>query len=294
MVCYGEVLWDCGPEGNKPGGAPMNVAYHLRKLGVDATMISRVGDDADGTKLLDLLEDWGFPLGNVGIDSQYPTSKVDLTVAEDNEVSYVIHENVAWDYIPLTDHDVEAVKKSGILVFGSLASRNPVSHQSLLKLMDAASIKVMDINIRMPFFTMEKMMDILERVTILKLNKAELNEVVDALDTEVLPDEDVRVKYLQQRFKIDEVLLTKGSKGAVYYLGEQRFYQPAYSIQVKDTVGSGDAFLAGFLARRFDGKSHTAQEVIGYAAAVGGFNTTKEGACPDYTLEELDVFLEQQ
>ncbi|MBP1637937.1 MAG: PfkB domain protein, partial [Bacteroidetes bacterium] len=34
VVCYGEVLWDIFPTKTKPGGAPMNVAYHLRKFGV--------------------------------------------------------------------------------------------------------------------------------------------------------------------------------------------------------------------------------------------------------------------
>ncbi|MDP4271863.1 MAG: carbohydrate kinase, partial [Bacteroidota bacterium] len=42
VVCYGEVLWDIFPKQTKPGGAPMNVAYHLRKFGIDSRMISRV------------------------------------------------------------------------------------------------------------------------------------------------------------------------------------------------------------------------------------------------------------
>jgi len=291
MVCYGEVLWDCWPEAIKPGGAPMNVAYHLRKLGVDAAMISRVGKDEDGLKLKQLLLDWGFPVEHVGTDDEYPTSRVDLSVGEDNEVSYVIHEDVAWDYIPLTIANTEMVENAEVLVFGSLAARSEQSWQTLMSLIEVAKFRVMDINIRMPFFFIDKLEELLHQVDLLKLNKAELNQVVDALDGGVPLEEDIRVQYLQQRFDIPEVLLTKGSKGAIYYRGSERYFQSAFDIEVKDTVGSGDSFLAGFLVRRFDGLEHAPQEVIRFAAAVGAFNTTKEGACPEYTSQELEAFL---
>ena len=46
VVCFGEILWDILPDRKMPGGAPMNVAYHLNQLGVPTAMISRVGTDA--------------------------------------------------------------------------------------------------------------------------------------------------------------------------------------------------------------------------------------------------------
>ncbi len=45
VVCFGETLWDVLPDGKQPGGAPMNVAYHLGKLGKNPAVISRVGKD---------------------------------------------------------------------------------------------------------------------------------------------------------------------------------------------------------------------------------------------------------
>ena len=44
VACYGEVLWDIFPGGQRrAGGAPFNVAYHLSRMGVEAHMISSVG-----------------------------------------------------------------------------------------------------------------------------------------------------------------------------------------------------------------------------------------------------------
>ena len=56
VICYGEILWDLLPTGEVPGGAPMNVAYHLNKLGHSPAVITRIGRDERGNKLLSLLE----------------------------------------------------------------------------------------------------------------------------------------------------------------------------------------------------------------------------------------------
>ncbi|MDB5205493.1 MAG: hypothetical protein JWR72_568, partial [Flavisolibacter sp.] len=55
VVCFGEVLWDILPSGPLPGGAPMNVAYHLKKLGINPALITKVGRDDYGRKLTAIL-----------------------------------------------------------------------------------------------------------------------------------------------------------------------------------------------------------------------------------------------
>ena len=50
-ICFGEVLIDQFPTGDRPGGAPMNVAYHMKNLGTPAAMMSSVGQDENGDKL---------------------------------------------------------------------------------------------------------------------------------------------------------------------------------------------------------------------------------------------------
>ena len=289
MVCFGEVLWDVFPDGTKkPGGAPMNVAYNLQQLGVDCTMISRVGDDANGQELLDQLRSWGMTTDYIEKDNQHPTSTVGLVLDEHNDASYTIFEDVAWDYIPLLEKYKAKVQESEVLVFGSLAMRNEVSYQTLMELVKLAKVKVLDINLRLPHFDLEKATNVLAEIDILKLNKAELNFLIEALEVDIEADEHLRARYIQQRFGIAEIVLTKGSKGANYYRNGSQLHQDAYKITITDTVGSGDAFFAGFLASRFDSNtSSDAATIMDMAMATGAFITTKEGACPPYTLTEL-------
>ena len=56
VVCFGETLWDILPHAKLPGGAPMNVAYHLYKLGKNPAIISRIGKDELGKELMQVFE----------------------------------------------------------------------------------------------------------------------------------------------------------------------------------------------------------------------------------------------
>ena len=101
VVCFGEILWDILPTGAKPGGAPMNVAYHLKKLGIDPLLIARVGLDDYGRRLIDLL-------GNAGIDTDYSqmdtTKETGIVYAKPNEFDEVVYDivyPVAWDFMHL-------------------------------------------------------------------------------------------------------------------------------------------------------------------------------------------------
>ena len=68
IVCFGEILWDILPSGAVPGGAPMNVAYHLQKLGLTPGIITRVGIDEKGKQLIDLLTGNGISTDHIQLD----------------------------------------------------------------------------------------------------------------------------------------------------------------------------------------------------------------------------------
>ncbi len=76
IVCFGEVLWDMLPTGAKPGGAPLNVAIHLKKQGLNPLLISKVGNDKDGKKLLEFLRNSGLNTNLIQTDNTFPTSQV--------------------------------------------------------------------------------------------------------------------------------------------------------------------------------------------------------------------------
>lgn len=292
VVCYGEVLWDIFPTKTKPGGAPMNVAYHLQKFGVESHMISRVGNDEAGKKLLNLLNDWNIPTTNCQIDEAHETGKVEAIAGANEEMTYVIHESAAWDYIATEPAYDELVADADVFVFGSLVNRNETSRDTLYRLLEKASYKVFDINLRAPFYSVETIEYLLEKCNLLKLNKAELELIITWFWDQTGTEEE-SVRFIQKEFKIDEVIVTKGSEGATYYTLSESYSYPAFKVTVKDTVGSGDSFLAAFLAKKV--QNETPEMGMIYATALGAFVASHEGACPSYNMAQLmDFQLQRQ
>src|SRR6185437_6345166 len=99
VVCFGEVLWDILPTGAVPGGAPMNVTYHLHKLNKIPALITSIGDDEKGKELTRIFEDFGVNTDFFQIDKEHETGKVYANPNENNEVVYDIVKPVAWDFI---------------------------------------------------------------------------------------------------------------------------------------------------------------------------------------------------
>ncbi|RZK75967.1 MAG: carbohydrate kinase [Pedobacter sp.] len=291
VFCFGEVLWDIFPDGARAGGAPFNVAYHLMRMGVESRMISRTGDDDLGRELLAKVSAWNIPLVDSQVDLEYPTGTVLATIDEHNEAHYDIIKPVAWDYIAWREDYLEKVSKADAFVFGSLVARNDVSRDTLFKLVDVAKYKVFDVNIRLPYFSLDVAKELLVHADLVKMNKAELRAILDYLGKEY-KDEHDGIRYVQEKFDIGEVIISKGSKGAVYYNREEFYESPAVSVTVKDTVGSGDSFLAGFISKKLMGGS--AEEAMKQAAALGAFITSQEGACPDYTIEDFQAFCKEK
>jgi len=287
VFCFGEALWDVLPDGAQPGGAPLNVAYHLTRLGLNTGIISKIGDDEPGRKLLALMAGWGIGDEFLQIDSIYNTSQVIANVNDSNEVSYEIIFPVAWDFIRRDKNICELLTPSAYFVFGSLASRNDVTRNTLMELLESDAIKVFDINLRPPHIDKSLLKLLLSKADIVKFNTSEL-ELVGQMFGGGKGDEKRRVQIIQQKFAIREVIVTHGADGAVYYRNGESYSIPGKPIQVADTIGSGDAFLAAFIANH---KLNTApQQILERAVAMGAFVATKKGGCPGYEITEYLQF----
>jgi len=282
-ICFGEILWDVLPSGAKPGGAPMNVAYHLQKLGIPTAMISRVGKDERGEQLLQLLQNNSIDVDFIQKDEQHSTGIVNATIRPNNEVLYDIVYPVAWDFIEWKQELSDMVEKARFFVYGSLAARNKTSCQTLLKLREAAHTKVVDINLRPPHFNQKLIEDMLKGADIVKLNEHELFLI--SRWYKELKEMDEQVKFLQDKFFIPIVIVTKGGEGAMVCKEGNVLTHKGFPVKVADTVGSGDAFLAAFLSGIF--KEGDMEGCLQYANALGAFIASKEGACPAYQLEEV-------
>jgi fructokinase len=287
IVCFGEILWDVLPDRTLPGGAPMNVAYHLNKLGVDTHLISRIGNDEQGKKLLTLFDSWSLSTQYVQVDNKHKTSEVHAVEGENHEMKYEILFPVAWDFIQYDNCFQSLLKETDALVFGSLVTRNTVSQLTLQSLLEIARYKVFDINLRAPHYSSVTIKDLLKKTNLLKLNENELTEVAEWYSTTVKTPQD-SIKLLQEDFGIKEIIITNGSKGSTYVSPGGVLSQKAYPVKVADTIGSGDSFLAGFLAKKFQGEP--AEVALSTAAALASFVTSHHGACPDYSIADLEHF----
>lgn len=276
VICFGEILWDCLPDGDLPGGAPMNVALHLNQLGVSATIISRVGNDAYGNDILQYIAERGVDTRYIQFDEQHPTGTVEADVSDPTAVTYTINYPVAWDFIKKDQDAEKQVQSSQILLYGSLATRNETSYQALKALLHLSSFNVFDVNLRQPHFTKKRIEELLLAANLVKMNDEELALISSWYGHE--PDPDQQMQLLASTFSLESLCVTRGANGAKLLDQGHIYTHKGYRVTVKDTIGSGDAFLAALLAQRLQGKPAPGQ--LAYACAVGAVVATYSGATP--------------
>lgn len=291
VFCFGEVLWDIFPSGAKAGGAPFNVAYNLRKLGVDSRAISRVGTDELGVSLQNLVKGWGFPDAYIQKDANNPTGTVQANFDAQNEAHYDIVYPVAYDFIECSKELLDEVRAADAFVFGSLIARGTKSRQTLLSLLEVAQLKIFDVNLREPYCDFEIIQTLMHQSDIVKMNKAEMIRLLEFLLVPFTNEYDA-VRWIQEHFQLKEVLISKGSKGALYFNEQNDYFTPAFPIEVADTVGSGDAFLAGFISKRI--QNALPEPMMQTAVGLGAFITAQNGACPSYQKSDFEAFLASQ
>lgn len=283
FVCFGEILWDILPNEEMPGGAPMNVAYHLQQLGSKPVIITQTGDDEKGKRLLQLLQAQQIDTRYVLSTGEYPTGLVNAIPQPNGDMRYTILQPVAWDFIPYNKELANVVKNADYFIFGSLAARSEVSANTLQQLLKVAKTKVLDINLRAPHYTAETIISLLTAADILKLNEEELELITNWWGNFQTLEE--RTVYLQERFGLQLIIVTKGAGGAMVYTDGKFYYQDGIVVKVIDTIGSGDSFLAAFMTCYAAGKP--IPEALAFATKLGAFVASSKGAWPSYNSEKL-------
>ncbi len=288
VVCFGEVLWDILPSGAVPGGAPMNVAYHLQKLNKNPALITRIGIDDKGQQLMKIFSGHGVCTDFFQVDNKYETGKVFANPNEYNEVFYDIVKPVAWDFIAWDESLTDLLTNAGYFVYGSLAARNKVSKDTLFKLLETAKNKVLDINLRAPHYNRRIVEQLLRKADIIKMNLAEL-ELITGWFSNYTSIED-RLKSIGDKFRLSNMVVTMGGDGALLLMNGEITKHPGFKVPVVDTVGSGDAFLAGLLSQFLDNAG--SEVTLEFASGLGAFVATQRGACPEYDIKEVKELIQ--
>ena len=280
VVGMGEALFDCLPEGKKIGGAPANFAYHVSQFGFKSCVVSAVGNDEDGDEIMRIFNQRGL---NTQIERvAFPTGTVQVTLDEKGIPSYEIKKGVAWDNIPFTEELKELAHNARAVCFGSLAQRNAVSHDTIVRFLnempeDDDTLKIFDINLRQSFYTPELLEESMGRCNILKINDEELELVSRMFGFHSISQED-KCWLLLAKYGLKMLILTCGVDGSYVFTPGKMSFQPTPKVAVADTVGAGDSFTGSFTAAILAGMP--VEEAHKLAVEVSAFVCTQSGAMP--------------
>lgn len=284
----GEILFDVFPEGKQLGGAPCNFVFHSKALGLDAYLVSAVGNDENGAELCEILQVNGLSLQYIQ-RAPFPTGTVEVSLDKNGTASYLINENVAWDHI-LWSHSMQNLaSEMDAVCFGSLAQRSIQSSKTIynfLKHTQKDCLRVFDVNLRQAFYSRDIIESSLKNANVLKLNQEELEIIKNIFN---LPKSDNKsLRIILDQYELHFIALTQGSAGSVMIDPENNYYCPAFPATVKDTVGAGDAFLAAMIMGKLRGLS--LDKVNRLAGKVAAYVCSQSGATPslpDSLLSEL-------
>ena len=278
IVGLGEVLWDILPDGPRFGGAPANFvcsAAGLARGQFEVAMASAVGVDELGQRAIAALVYHQVDAKAVA-QVNYPTGQVHVRLDNQGHATYEFAKDTAWDQLEWSIGLEELVLRSDVVCFGTLGQRSNKSLATIRRFVDATrptTLRILDINLRPPFYTDAVILDSLRLANVLKLNDEELPVLARLTGLTGTPTD--MLKQLAKQYEFQVVALTRGANGAILMRGDEICECPGVKTKVVDTVGAGDAYTAalaiGLLnGLEFETINRTACEVAAYVCSQSG------------------------
>lgn len=282
IVGLGEVLTDQFPDYEKPGGAPANVVYNLGQLGNEALLVSAVGADEIGRMLRNFLTENGLDTRYVQ-ESGKPSGTVKVTFSG-SEASYDITQDVAWDDIRWNPGLQELAARTHAVCFSTLSQRAATSSATIQRFLQAVPsdcLRVLDVNLRPPFFSRETIEASLRLANVVKVNEHEYAEI-EAL----LGQGDLRGLLLHE-FGLRLLIVTLGKNGSRCITADTDTHYPTQPIDTStgDSVGVGDAFIACVIHHLL--KETPMPETMRLANRYAGYVASQQGAMVSFDPQFL-------
>ncbi|MDP2891163.1 MAG: PfkB family carbohydrate kinase [Bacteroidota bacterium] len=291
IAAFGELLWDLLPAGKVLGGAPSNFIYRINSFGDHGTLLSKVGNDKAGRDARAALRNLGLSDENIQTDYEFPTGSVKVKIDEKGNPDFNITTDVAYDHIEINYEMIDAFSEADCVCFGTLVQRYGISKNTLRELVHESPdvVKFLDINLRKKCYTAATVEESLRMANILKTNDEELLITKELLGLKHSNLKDLAKEALET-FDLEIILCTLGSNGAFCLTKDDVFYyDPGYQISLGDTVGSGDAFSAGFVHYYMNGQP--IDEALRFGNAAGAMIATTTGATAPVSKEQILDFM---
>lgn len=318
LVTMGEVVADVYLAGTNsvtdlpllacPGGAPAHVAVAARRLGARATLVGSVGQDLFGEFIIGALRGAGVSTAVRRSPEPARTSLAFVKNAADDERTFTFYrtEPAADDLLHPDDVLAQGLEGASYLTFGSIPLGAEPSRSAIHTAVDLAhelSVPVVfDANLRLGLWSSlkearDRIVPLLRSTDIVKLSDDELGPLLDTESVQTAAD---RLLNLGASL----VLITRGSRGALYATARFRGEVPAFPVSANDATGAGDAFLAAFLVSLDDHTRYGARDGVGEkrvrqavqrGAAAGALACTVPGAITAMPgAEEVDSLAESR
>lgn len=315
IVCLGEMLIDMFPAEvgrslvevsafrPKPGGAPANVAVAAVRLGAQSAFIGKVGDDAFGHHLADILRQEGVEVRGMRYDKEARTGMAFIAMPDVNSYEILFYRNPGADMRLRADElDRELLQETRALHFGSLSLIQEPSRSATMEAVEiareAGALISFDVNYRSDLWSREeardRVMATIPHVNLLKVNEIEVDVLTGSKDP------DSASKQLLE-LGPDVCVVTLGPEGSFFRVVEGGDYVPPFKVETVDATGCGDAFIAALLCRLVGGADWRDQlsvarmrQVLRYANAAGALTSLIQGVIPALpTADQVDEFLAQ-
>jgi len=293
IVAFGEVVWDILPDGKVLGGTPSNLAFRCNCFGERGFLLSRVGDDELGNAALKRLEELGISTYDVQIDSEFPTGTVNIEFDEKGEPIYKVFPDVAFDHIEFSTEALKLARKADCLFYGLLPMRFGISKNTIRELIKESpgALKFFDLKLFQHFFNLEVIDNLLQTSNIVRIKEKEISFLSGKLGFKPGDIENFG-RQLVEKYKIDLMVVTRGHGGVfAWHKSEGAFHDQGYILEMKDNIGSGMAFSAGFLHYYLNGKP--IQEALNFGNAAGALNATKMGATSFFDKKDVLKFMKK-
>lgn len=290
-----------------PGGAPANVAVAVAKFGGNASLITKIGQDAFGDFLLEQLIKSGVRTDKISRTKEANTGLAFVSLLENGERDFTFYRNPSADLL-LNESEINAewFNKGDFLHFCSVdLVESPMkrAHRKAIQCArDRGAIISFDPNVRLPLWNdpqecQKTILEFIPMAHIVKISDDELEFITGTANVQ---------KAIASLFVGDVklVVFTKGAQGADLYVRGGKYSAAGYSVKVKDTTGAGDAFMGGFLYQLLtkdvdqenleNTASDHSRELLAFANASGALTTTGKGAISSIPSNEQILHLIRQ